>query len=197
MTAGRSAQTGVTAPRLPLITPGGMTPEQSDLYGRLLGDARRGGPKAMLAKEGDGGLAGPFNALLLNPVMGDTLQSLGHELRFDGELTDRVREIVILTVATARNSAFEWDAHVRIGRRLGMSEEELEGIAASAVTFDDPAERLAHRLSLAMVVERQVSDELYEHGVNQFGARGVFEVSVLVGYYDLLALQMRVFGSYP
>jgi alkylhydroperoxidase family enzyme len=183
--------------RVPLIRPEAMTPEQRDVYERLLADERRGGPKAMLAKEGGGGLAGPFNALLLSPRIGDTLQELGHTLRFGGELSDRMREIVILTVATARRSEFEWDAHARIGRRVGLTDAELEGIGTGVATFEDPAEQMVARLALALVVAREVDDELYGRCEARLGAGQMFEVSVIVGYYDLLALQMRVFGYYP
>jgi 4-carboxymuconolactone decarboxylase len=186
----------MTAPRLPLIGPADMTAEQADLYGRLVSDERRGGPKAMLAQEGGVGLAGPFNAFLLSPEIGDSLQSLGRELRFGGQLSDRVREIVILTVAAARGSEFEWNAHVRIGRRAGLTDEEIDGIAAGTGTLDAAPEQVAYLLAQAMVIEREVADELYVAAISQFGTHEVFELSVLVGYYDLLALQMRVFGSY-
>ena len=186
----------MTAARLPLIGPADMTADQANLYGRLVSDERRGGPKAMLAQDCGGGLAGPFNAFLLSPELGDSLQSLGRELRFGGQLSDRVREIAILTVAAARGSEFEWNAHVRLGRRAGLTDEEIDGIAAGAATLDAAPERVAYRLAQAMVIEREVADELYEAAIGQFGAEGVFELSVLVGYYDLLALQMRVFGSY-
>jgi 4-carboxymuconolactone decarboxylase len=187
---------GMALRRLPMMRPEAMTPEQREFYERFLIDERRGGPKALLAQEGGGGLAGPFNAFLLHPPVGDKLQELGHTLRFEGELPERVREIVILTVARARQSEFEWKAHSRIGRQVGLTDTELESIESGSAQFEDTLEDLASRLALAMVVEREVDDELYDSCVNELGPRQMFEVSVIVGYYDLLALQLRVFGYY-
>jgi 4-carboxymuconolactone decarboxylase len=53
------------------------------------------------------------------------LQELGAAVRFRTRMTDRTREIAILTVATATGSEFERYAHELIGRAAGLTETEL------------------------------------------------------------------------
>ncbi len=57
--------------------------------------------------------------------------------------------------------------------------------------------RRAGRLLVAeaMVIEREVADELCDAAIGQSGAGELFELSVPVGCYDP-ALQIRALGSY-
>jgi hypothetical protein len=75
-----------------------------------------------------------------------------------------------------------------------LTDAESESIGSASAQFEDTSEDLASRLALAMVVEREVDDELYDICVNELGPRQIFEISVIVGYDDLLALQLSVFG---
>ncbi len=177
-----------------MIRPEAMDPDQSGLYERLLADPRRGGPDALLVRDGGGGLAGPFNAFLLDPAVGDLLQQTGNALRFSLELTPRIREIVILTVATVRGSAFEWKAHAWIARSVGLTAGELEGLSSGHGVFEDASEVLAERVAHALVTERRIDDQLYREATRGLGERSVFDITALVGYYDLLAMQLEVFG---
>jgi 4-carboxymuconolactone decarboxylase len=171
-----------------------MDQDQSGLYSRMLGDPRRGGPGALLVRDGSGALAGPFNAFLLDPAVGDLLQQTGTALRFGLELSPRIREIVILTVARVRDSAFEWKAHARIGRSIGLADAELERLSSGDGGFDDPSEALAEQVARALVAERRLDDGLYQEATRVLGERSVFDITALVGYYDLLAMQLEVFG---
>ena len=45
------------------------------------------------------GVRGPFNAWFYSPKLGDTTQRLGEMLRFEGALSDQLRELAILIVA--------------------------------------------------------------------------------------------------
>ena len=54
-----------------------------------------------------------------------------------GSLTRREAELVILTVATARECTYEQEHHRLLGRRAGLSEAEIEGILAGTVVDAD------------------------------------------------------------
>ena len=57
----------------------------------------------------------------------------------------------------------------------------------------DPAERAAVRAARALVRAADLDDEEYAGTVAELGEAGVFELTTLVGYYAMLALQLRVF----
>ena len=99
-----------------------MTTEQVDLYREILGGPRGQGPRAVLLASGAGGLAGPFNAMLYAPPVGHALQELGAAIRFRTGLAPRTREMAILVVAQAWDSAYERDSHELLGRDAGLTE---------------------------------------------------------------------------
>ena len=132
--------------------------------------------------------------MLLQPGLGGALQALGTAVRFQGTLTGRSRELAILIVAAHWSSAFEQHAHEAAGRLAGLSEAEMAAVRAGREPdLADPAERAAVRAARALVRAGDLDDEEYAGTVAEVGEAGVFELTTLVGYYALLALQLRVF----
>ncbi|MGH8829359.1 MAG: carboxymuconolactone decarboxylase family protein, partial [Jiangellaceae bacterium] len=99
-----------------------MRSDQLELYHDIVGGKRASGPQHFALTRDDGGLNGPFNAFLLVPSVGRALQSVGSALRFDGTLSDRIRELAILQVAAHWDSMFERAAHENVGRSVGLTE---------------------------------------------------------------------------
>jgi len=181
------------ATRLAKFGVAGLSTEQRDLYDSIL-RARAGGAQAFSLTDEAGGLEGPFNAMLLCPTLGHALQALGAAVRFGGSLSDRAREIAILTVAGGWDSEFERDAHEAVGRAVGLSDVEIDAIRdARFETFTDTTERAAAQVAHAMTVDGDLSDELFVAASRELGPAVIFEITTLVGYYATLALQLRVF----
>lgn len=57
----------------------------------------------------------------------------------------------------------------------------------------DPGQRAAHDLATAMLCCEDVPDDRYRVAVETLGTAGIFEVSAIVGYYWVLAAQLRLF----
>ena len=183
--------------RLQRLRPPFQDPHRQALHAALVGGRRGSGPQAFDLTAPDGSLVGPFGLMLQAPHLGEPLEALGAAVRFDTGLTDRAREVAILTVAVVTDSAFEVWAHERVGRLAGLSEAELDGIRSG--TFADaadvdPAEALVAGLARRLAVRRPLDDEAYAAGVGMIGEHGVLELVVLVGYYSMLAQLMDVFG---
>ncbi|MGR6923398.1 carboxymuconolactone decarboxylase family protein [[Actinomadura] parvosata] len=165
-------------------------PHELDPEARALYDKITSGPRGRFMVDGQGGLTGPFNAMLLSPPVGDPLQELGAAVRYRSTLTDRARELAILVVAGHHDSAFERAAHEPIARELGFSEEQLQALRDGApLTLGDPAESAVLRVARALVAKGDLDDEEFA----ALGERELFELTTLVGYYSTLALQLRVF----
>ena len=182
----------VDAPRLPLLPPGSLTEPQRELYDRVAGGPRADGPFAVT--DADGALTGPFNALLFAPEIGGPLGRLGEAIRYGGSLSDRLREIAILTVAAHHRSDFEWYAHERVGEQVGLTEAEMQQIRRGE-PLEHPSEEEATTVAFcrAVVHDRDVDDVLYDRAVTLLGHPTMVELVVLVGYYQALALLLSVF----
>jgi 4-carboxymuconolactone decarboxylase len=181
--------------RLPVLSSEEMTPEQVDLYREILGGPRGQGPRAVLLASGAGGLAGPFNAMLYAPLVGHALQELGAAIRFRTQLAPRIREMAILVVAQAWDSAYERDSHELLGRDAGLTDQEIEALRdGEDPGFADKQEQVAYSVVRALTGPgADLDDEQYDTAAAVLGERALVELSTLVGYYATLALQLRVF----
>ena len=182
--------------RLAVLSSDEMTAEQKDLYREILSGPRGQGPRAVPLASGAGGLAGPFNAMLYAPPVGHALQELGAAIRFRSELAPRIREMAILVVAQAWDSAYERASHEPIGREAGLTDEEIEALRGGADPgFADKQEQAAYSVVRALTgaSTADLDDEQYDTAVAALGERALVELSALVGYYATLALQMRIF----
>ncbi|HWC84652.1 MAG TPA: carboxymuconolactone decarboxylase family protein [Pseudonocardiaceae bacterium] len=179
--------------RLPVLRPAELSAEQRAVYDSVVGGPRGAGPQAFPLTDAEGGLTGPFNAMLFSPGVGAALQELGAAIRFRGGLSARVRELAILLVAAKWDSDFERYAHEAVGRGIGLTGAELAAARAGTVPDSaDGAERAALELVVAML-DGDVDQALWGRAAAVLDHRTMVEVSTLVGYYATLALQLRVF----
>lgn len=172
--------------RFPLLAPAELSDQQRDLYDAIAGPPRGNGPFPLADEAGC--LTGPFNALLHSPAIGNAVQALGAVLRFGGSLPDRTRELVICAVAAELESAYEWYAHSRVAAGVGISGTELTklrdgGFPDTLAADENAALGLAH----ALLRGNAVGPEIHAAALEHFGHGGITELSVLVGYYRLLA----------
>jgi 4-carboxymuconolactone decarboxylase len=185
--------------RLPLLDVAALTDEQRALYDAIAGSrgrpAGRDGARGWLTDRA-GRLLGPFNAMLYSPAVGSPLQELGAAVRFRTGFTARERELAILVVAAHRRSDYEWHAHERIGRRAGLTEEELTALRSGRrPPLADARERVVYEVARALADEGDLDDALYAEAAATLGRPVLVELVTLVGYYAALALQLRVFRA--
>jgi len=179
--------------RLPRLAPDDLDGEQRDLREQIVGGPRGQGPRLFALEHEDGSLTGPFGVMLHHPVVGAPLQELGTSIRYRTGLTDRTREIAVLAVAAASDSAFERHAHEQVGRSVGLTDDELAALAGQRFTSTDRAEQAAYDLCRRLLAgEPELGDADYADLVGVIGQAAITELVVLVGYYRLLADLMHV-----
>lgn len=176
--------------RLAGITPADMSTDQRAVYDLILTTPR--GPS--IEPETDGSLPGPFNAMLLSPAVGRALQGLGSSLRYESTLPDLVRELVILLVAGRANSTYEQYSHEPLARLAGADEETLAELRSGNVPTDVSEEAEAALAVADSLLGWGLDDEGYAAAVASVGEARLFELNTLVGYYQLLARQLFLFG---
>jgi 4-carboxymuconolactone decarboxylase len=169
-----------------------LRPDELDAEQRAVYDALAE-PPGRVGLDPDGSLLGPFDAMLRAPRSGAALQALGAALRYRSVLPERVRELATLQVAAHHRSAFEWYAHAPLAAAAGLPATLVEAVrTAGPVEPDDPAERAA-AVAVTQLLERgDVDDAVWASAVGHLGEAGAVELTTLVGYYSLLAMQMRV-----
>ena len=143
--------------------------------------------------ESRGKMLRPFEVLLHVPEMARPTAELGHQIRYEGSLSDHDRELAIITAARAHSCEFEWDSHVGLARDAGVSEATI-----AAVRNRDgvgPPDGVIVAFARELCEGSTVADEAYGEALDRLGASGVVELSTLVGYYTLLAFVMNAAGA--
>ncbi|HVB00055.1 MAG TPA: carboxymuconolactone decarboxylase family protein [Acidimicrobiales bacterium] len=180
--------------RLKWLGEGDLDVAQRELYKRILGGPRSKTPRTTPMTDNEGRMHGPFNAMLVDPVLGEATQQLGAVVRYGTKLDHRTREIAILEVARHHESEFEFYAHRAIGVASGLSEVELSAMQSGkdAESFSS-RERLAREVVTSLVVRHDLDDELYLQAAAALGDVVLVDLVVLVGFYEYTALALRVF----
>ncbi|MDA8370898.1 MAG: carboxymuconolactone decarboxylase family protein [Nocardiopsaceae bacterium] len=176
--------------RIHWYSPDELSAEQQAIYDGVI---RKYGLEPPFELTDDKGrLHGPFNAMLAAPGVGAALQNLSAAVGSRMSLSARVREIIILAVATARASEFEWFAHRRTAVAVGITEDEIAALGGHATPGSfTAADRAALDFARSLLRDRDASDACYSAAEAHFGEAGAVEIITLVGYYDLLATLLR------
>jgi 4-carboxymuconolactone decarboxylase len=179
--------------RLPLLRPDQLNSDQTDLYAAIMRRRSGSGQRSQLTNT-NGSLRGPFNVLLYSARLGRLVSDLGESVRFETSFTDREREIATLAVAAWRNSEFEWYAHTRLGKAAGLSDQEIDALSRrDHDVFADADERVLLRF-VDEALHGGVGDDVYAATIDRLGTEKVVQLTILIGYYELIARVLEVFG---
>ncbi len=176
--------------RLPLLTY-----DQTDARQRALWDdivASRGGAIDLTTDEGR--LAGPFEAFVMRPALGEHLIKVGAVVRFESSLDERLLELAISTVGARWRSEFEFWAHSGLALRAGLDPAIIDALAAGeAPSFDDATEQAVHAYAWALTSEGRVEQSVHDAAVAAIGIESVVDLAHTIGYYSHISFLLNAF----
>ncbi|EXG81650.1 carboxymuconolactone decarboxylase family protein [Cryptosporangium arvum] len=184
--------------RIDEVDPADLSADQRPLYD-LYTTGRRVAPGSPFTLVGpDGRLQGPAAIWITHPTFGTALQQLGSTVRWGSALPARAREIAILLVGHHHRSEFELYAHRLAGAASGLSPDDLTALSEGR----EPAgatdvESGVFRATTSMLATGTLTDDEFRDATGVLGAPGLLELTTIVGYYNLVALQLAVFDVRP
>ena len=117
-------------------------------------------------------------------------------LMFAGRLMPRGRlpradtELVILRVAHRCGSEYEWRHHERIGRRVGLSAEDIARVRDGADGFSGRQVLLLRAVD-ELHDTRDISDETWAGLRAELSDIDLIELCMLAGHYEMLAMTLN------
>lgn len=184
-----------TVPRLAAVAPSEVSEDQAELN-RSLREGVERYLQGFVSQRDDGGLIGPFPAMLRFPDLGGAFWEFFLALAHGSSLPARVGEVAILRVAAATGAAYEIYSHEIRARAVGLPDSIVAVIVAGQRPSDlSNDEGVAHDLATVLTAGRQVPTRLYESAVGAFGERGVAELVYLVGCYQVVAALLNTFDA--
>ena len=117
----------------------------------------------------------------------------GEYVRYRTGLDGRLRELVIL--ALARGNQYAWTHHAPFALREGVTQAELDALNAGTLAASlSPPERAAIEYGREFAQSGRVTAETFERALAEFGPRGVTDLTLLCGYFIVLASVINAFG---
>lgn len=170
--------------RLPLLAPDALDEAQQALRDSLqatrVRSAQQTGYTAALP---DGRLIGPFNVMLRAPQIARPLLEWAQAIAQAG-IPDDVREVVILSIASQWQAEYVLYAHTAAARHAGVPEAATAALRRGESPSGLSTEAdVAWRLTLALVRDHRVPDDLYAEAVTVFGTETLVALVNLIGQY--------------
>jgi alkylhydroperoxidase family enzyme len=122
---------------------------------------------------------------------------------YGGSLSKRDRELAILRTGWLCQAPYEWGEHVKIGKRVGLTPEEIErarrGSRAPGWSEDD---RTIVRAVEELHEDAMISDETWALLARRLNEKQLIELPLLIGQYQGLAylqnaLRLRLIAGNP
>jgi 4-carboxymuconolactone decarboxylase len=136
---------------------------------------------------------GPFEPLMYSPAVMSQARAMGDYLRFKSAIGNTLSELAILLTAREWTQDYEWSVHYPIALKAGIRPEVADAIAdgrrPGALSAD---EEIVYDYAMELLKNKQVSNATFERAKVRFGARGVVDMTGIVGYYSFLAMQLNV-----
>lgn len=172
--APRHAQILGDAPRVDPLPNETIDPASWDLVNTLRESAGAGRTTDMPAF---------MRTMAKHPALFHRQMEMGNVL-FNGRIPPRTREIAVLRISWLAGAAFEWGEHVEIGKRAGLSQEEIErimqGSAASGWNEHDAA---VLRAVEELLADFAISDATWALLAKVWDEAQLIELPMMIGQY--------------
>ena len=181
--------------RLKPLKPEELDPEQKSLY-RHISEGIDKNLKGFIAKDADGALVGPFNAMVHFPQFGKALWDYNTALAAHSTLGKSVREVAILVVGARFSARYEIYAHEIVGITAGLSERQIAAVSAGQRPADlSEQDSVAYDIAAVLCRGAQLPESLYLLGKEMFGENGLAELIQLTGCYCLVSVMLNAYDT--
>lgn len=172
-------------PRIPPITPAEWSEGAREVF------AVMGGPEAR--EKGS-----PYNVVLTlahHPELALPHLHFYKTLLNCSTLTIQLREIVTLRVAWRLQSEYEWVQHVKLGKRVGLTDEQIEAVKLGAeLPIWSEIERLSLRAVDQLMSNSQIDDATWNSLAQHMNRKELMELLFIIGTYTTLCWAFSAMG---
>jgi len=105
-------------------------------------------------------------------------------LRLESSISAPIRQLVVLRVCQLNRGFYEWSHHVGVTIKMGVPIAKIEALGDwSSSDLYSEEERIALGFADRMSANDGVDETMFQSAITAFGARGVMDLSALIGWY--------------
>jgi len=143
----------------------------------------------------DGRVFNIFRTLAAHPKLLKKWMVFGNHILNKSTLPPRERELLILRVGWLCRAEYEWGQHVAIGKKAGLTDDEIERIkkgpdAPGWSEFDATLLRAADELRS----QAFISDAVWDALAANYDMRQLLDLIFTVGQYNLVSMALNTLG---
>ena len=135
-----------------------------------------------------------IRTLAHHPTLAEAWTTFASYVLGDNTLPPRDRELLILRIGYLLGAEYEWGHHSRIGRRAGLTDEEILRItrgpeATGWSSFDRALVRAVDELH----GDAEISDRTWAELAARYDTKQLMDVVFTVGQYNLVSMALKTF----
>ena len=162
------------APRIPIPRDEDLPPEIREYITKI--------------RQANTGAVNLSNMLCNTPASAKAFSAMGGTILFKSELKARNREIAVLRIAHITRAAYEWHHHRRLGKSVGLTEDEIAKIAVKGpVTALGEEGNLLCRVADEITFDIRLSDEALTMALERYGPRQTTELILCCCWFNLVS----------
>ena len=138
--------------------------------------------------------SGPGSVMIHSPEMRNRANHLVFYFRQESELPQKIQEMAMILTARKKDCQYIWFAHAARARTEGINNEFVD-----ALRDKKPLPKLPHDEQIVvdyateLFDTNRVSDATFKAVMDHFGSQLLTELTTMMGYYALLALNVNDF----
>ena len=131
-----------------------------------------------------------------NPHMFRGFGSMSVRVHSASHLSDRIRELVVLSVTGRLHATYEWQPHVRLARKQGISEADIDALWDGNVAHFQGIDGATVAFARA-VDEATVDEQLWQKAREYYSEIDLLDMTMLAGFYGLASRLALTFDIEP
>jgi 4-carboxymuconolactone decarboxylase len=137
--------------------------------------------------EAQGPILNIFRAMSHSPVALRRFMKFGSYFLGEGKLDPKLRELAILRAGYLCRAPYEFSQHVAFGRRVGLSDSQIRGIAEPNVALFGPQEMAVLAFAGELTSAARISDATYSAVAAFLNEEEIVELTMVTGFYNMVS----------
>ena len=137
--------------------------------------------------EAQGPILNIFRAMSHSPVALRRFMKFGSYFLGEGKLDPNLRELAILRAGYLCRAPYEFSQHIAFGRRVGLSDSQIRGIAEPNVALFDPKQMAVLAYAGELTSDSRVSDTTFAAVEAFLNAEEIVELTMVTGFYNMVS----------